>query len=48
MKIIQSSIALLFMISPNLFASSHSHSHDSDHNHYSNEEIIELAMSAGL
>ena len=46
MKIIQSSIAFLFIMSPNLFASSHSHSHDSDHNHYSNEEIIELAMSA--
>jgi len=44
MKISQSFLAFLFILSPSLFANSHSH--DSDHSHYTSQEIIDIAMSA--
>ena len=47
MKIFYSLLTITFILCPNVYASSHSHSHDdSDHKHYSNQEIMEIAMSA--
>ena len=47
MKIFYSLLTITFILCPNVYASSHSHSHDdSDHKHYSNQEIMEIAMLA--
>ena len=47
MKIFYSLLSITFILCPNVYASSHSHSHDdSDHKHYSNQEIMEIAMLA--
>jgi hypothetical protein len=47
MKKLYSLLTITFMLSQSVYASSHSHSHDdSDHKHYSNQEIMEIAMSA--
>ena len=47
MKIFYSLLTIIFILCPNVYASSHSHSHDdSDHKHYSNQEIMEIAMLA--
>ena len=47
MKIFYSLLTITFILCPNVYANSHSHSHDdSDHKHYSNQEIMEIAMLA--
>ncbi len=47
MKIFYSLLTITFILCPNVYASSHSHSHDdSDHKHYSNQEIMDIAMLA--
>ena len=47
MKIFYSLLTITFILCPNVYASSHSHSHDdSGHKHYSNQEIMEIAMLA--
>ena len=47
MKKLYSLLTITFMLCPSVYASSHSHSHDdSDHNHYTTQEIMEIAMSA--
>ena len=47
MKIFYSLLTITFIFCPHVYASSHSHSHDdSDHKHYSNQEIMEIAMLA--
>ena len=47
MKKLYCLLTITFMLCPSVYASSHSHSHDdSDHKHYSNQEIMEIAMSA--
>ncbi len=47
MKKLYSLLTITLMLCLNVYASSHSHSHDdSDHKHYSNQEIMEIAMSA--
>ena len=47
MKKLYGLLTITFLFCPSVYASSHSHSNDdSDHKHYSNQEIMEIAMSA--